>query len=132
MTPLPPPKDHPVPIPSPEDPPPVDIEITEFQDMKTFVDRRCQGCAGEILLLDDDVQPPDSYAEAYRPPVRCRGTRDSRKWWFCKQPVFDDLGVLRVAGAEGYLEIPGKLGVQFFPERRASKILWEEPDRRSA
>jgi hypothetical protein len=127
---LPPPAPHPIPVPAPDEPPPVDIELTEFEDMPTHVERRCLGCAGPVELLDDDVQPPDSYAEAYKPPVRCRATRDISRWFFCPQPVFDEVGALKVPGAEGYLELPGRMAVQFYPERRLVRA-WVPVDRRS-
>lgn len=131
MTPLPPPAPHPIPVPSPDEPPPVDIEATEFEDSPTHVERRCQGCAGEIELLEDDVQPPASYAEAYKPPVRCRGTRTAQTgWFFCKEPVFDLTDALRAPGFVGWLELPGRMGVQFWPERRATTI--PVPDDRRA
>lgn len=141
--PPPPGDDIPRPVPSPvPPPPPYELEATPFDEVPTKLERVCPGCLGSFQLLPPDVEPPASYAEAFQgqwvngkqEPPRCRGSSDPFGWWFCREPIRDDHGQVLVAlGARGYLEIPGKLGVQFFPERRVGQdMAAAHPDRRKA
>ncbi len=75
---------------------------------------RCPGCTNEFEQLDDDVQPPGTYEEAWKKPIVCRGTK---KWWWCRaMHERQAIGRLMMIGHEG----AGGMEVVFFPERRVT------------
>lgn len=88
-----------------------EVEVVEDfagEGPKTQLTRRCIGCAGEFVELDDDAQPPTSHAEAWgRYGGKCRGTRDASNWSWCKGPI-----------GEGRMQMPRQGLEVFFRDRR--------------
>lgn len=60
-----------------------DVEM-EFREEPTPVRRVCLDCAGDSIVLDDDVQPPATPVEAWA-MMTCRGTADTTKWRWCRK-----------------------------------------------
>jgi len=86
-------------------PPDVELEAPFSDDELTpTAARSCTDCAGVFLPLDNETAPPGSYAEAWRPPVICRGTIDPQIHRWCK--------------VTGTLTMPNRMEVRFFPDRR--------------
>jgi len=123
---LPPPKPIGVPPPPPgaRTPPAYDVETEEGfgDDGPTVVSQpRCSTCPGEYITLDDDIQPPASYAEAFhdkRLGATCRGT----SWWaWCK--------AIQKHEGPGRLLVPGRGLIAIFLDRRI-RVEPVEVDRR--
>lgn len=86
---------------------PLDVELeAEFSadEVTPVASRGCSDCGGAFLPLDNETPPPGSYAEAWRPPVICRGTIDPQFHRWCK--------------VTGTLTMPNRMEARFFPDRR--------------
>jgi len=116
--PLPSRDDIPRPVASPEVPPAADIEVTEFEDMPTNLERRCPGCSKKFLELEGDFGIPVTHAAAWGPPYdgACRGSRDPGGWYWCKSPVEP-----AARPGDGRLVLPQKMEVFFLPDRRKTE-----------
>ncbi len=76
------------------------VEI-DYTDERTPVAGGCPTCGSLFLPIDGVVDEPTSYAEAWRPPVICRGTV---VWHWCRRT--------------GEVVFPGTKRVLYFPDRR--------------
>lgn len=88
-------------------PPPPDLSnrvVMEYDDVTPKQNRTCVNCGRSFLPLPNDLEPPATYGEAWRPPIICRGTEDETIWsWCC---------------VTGTLYLTGRSEHRFYPDRR--------------
>lgn len=58
------------------------IVTYDHREEVTPVVRVCLDCAGESMVLDNDIQPPAKPSEAWA-MLSCRGTADLTLWRWC-------------------------------------------------
>jgi len=96
-------------------PPDHELEAPFAGDELTPVRAICPDCTLTANVLDDDVQPPALPSEAFR-DLRCRGTRDPKRWRVCMtdRPT-DPYG-------PGLMTLPSQEGMRvLFDRRRAAR-----------
>ena len=98
---------------------PADVELEapfSADEVTPVAARSCTDCGGMFLPLDNEAPPPGSYAEAWRPPVICRGTIGPQIHRWCK--------------VTGTLTMPNRMEARFFPDRRKGEKRVEQDRRR--